>query len=31
MNVGVRQDCVRSPWLFKVFVEGALREMRELG
>ncbi len=27
-QVGVRQGCVMSPWLFNVFMDGCMREMK---
>ncbi len=27
-EVGVRQECVMSPWLFDIFVDGCMREMK---
>ena len=33
VNVGLRQGCVMSPWLCKVYMDGVVREVnvRELG
>ncbi|MEL7302040.1 MAG: reverse transcriptase domain-containing protein, partial [Pseudomonadota bacterium] len=33
VNVGLRQGCVMSPWLFNVYMDGVVREvkMRTLG
>ena len=33
VNVGLRQGCVMSPWLFNVYMDGVVREVniRELG
>ena len=33
VNVGLRQGCVMSPWLFKVYMDGVVREanVRVLG
>ena len=27
VNVGLRQGCVMSPWLFNVYMDGVLREV----
>ena len=27
VNVGLRQGCVRSPWLFNVYMDGVVREV----
>ena len=27
LNVGLRQACVMSPWLFNVYMDGAVREV----
>ncbi len=27
MNVGLRQGCVMSPWLFNVYMDGVVREV----
>ena len=27
VNVGLRQGCVMSPWLFNVYMDGVVREM----
>ena len=27
VNVGLRQGCVMSPWLFNVYVDGVVREL----
>ncbi len=28
VGVGVRQECVMSPWLFNIFMDGCMREMK---
>ena len=27
VNIGVRQDCVMSPWLFNLYMDGVVREV----
>ena len=27
VNVGLKQDCLMSPWLFNVYIDGVVREM----
>ena len=29
VGVGLRQGCVMSPWLFIVFMDGVMKEVRE--
>ena len=29
INVGLRQGCVISPWLFNVYMDGVVREVNE--
>ena len=29
VKIGLRQGCVMSPWLFNVFMDGVMREVRE--
>ena len=29
VNVGLRQDCVMSPWLFNMYMDGVVREVNE--
>ena len=29
VNVGLRQGCVMSPWLFNVYIDGVVREMND--
>ena len=29
VGVGLRQGCVMSPWLFNVFMDGVMKEVRE--
>ena len=31
VNVGLRQGCVMSPWLFNVYIDGVVREVNVLG
>ena len=33
VNIGLRQGCVTSPWVFNVYMDGVVREVnvRELG
>ena len=31
VNVGLRQGCAMSPWLFNVYMDGVVREVRVLG
>ncbi len=28
VKVGVRQGCVMSPWLFNIYMDGCIREMK---
>ncbi len=28
VEVGVRQGCMMSPWLFSIYIDGCLREMK---
>ncbi len=28
VEVGVRQGCVKSPWLFSIYIDGCIREMK---
>ncbi len=28
VKVGVRQGCVMSPWLFMIYMDGCIREMK---
>ncbi len=28
VEVGVRQGCVMSPWLFDIYMDGCIREMK---
>ena len=30
-NVGLRQGCVMSPWLFNVYMDGVVREVNVIG
>ena len=29
VGVGLKQGCVMSPWLFNLFMDGVMREVRE--
>ena len=31
VNVGLRQGCVMSPWLFNVYIVGVVREVNVIG